>query len=158
VKQDEAISIEQMTVLMEMFERDWKEVNKNTCQTPSQVREVLFPALFGVLAFCGALRGEEVPLMDFESTKEFTMSGLEHPEDAKKHAVIALHGRLKNELGERCHLMPVVNVTSSGLMPTKWIKQMIDWYDQTGVTRGPVFRNGSGMRARQSQFGFSIFS
>jgi hypothetical protein len=115
-------------------------------------------ALFGVLVFCGALRGEEVPLMDFESTKEFTMSGLEHPEDAKKHAVIALHGRFKNELGERCHLMPVVSVTSSGLMPTKWIKRMIDWYDQTGVTRGPVFRNGSGMRARQSQFVYSIFS
>jgi hypothetical protein len=54
--------------------------------------------------------------------------------------------------------MPVVSVTSSGLMPTKWIKRMIDWYDQTGVIRGPVFRNGSGMRARQSQFGYSIFS
>jgi hypothetical protein len=40
------------------------------------VQEVLFPALFSVLAYCGALRGEEVPLMDLEATKEFTASGM----------------------------------------------------------------------------------
>jgi hypothetical protein len=157
-KQDEAISIEQMNALMDLFEKDWQELIRNQRRTPNQTREVLFPALFSVLAFCGALRGEEVPLMDLDATKEFTASGLAHPEDSKKHAVIALHGRFKNELGERCHLMPLVPITNSGLMPAKWIGRMTDWYSELGVTRGPVFRGASGGRARQSQFGFSIWS
>jgi hypothetical protein len=95
VKQDEAISIEQMLALMEMFERDWQKVMADRNRTAGQVREILFPALFSVLAYCGALRGEEVPLMDLEATKEFTASGMEHTEEEKKHGVIALHGRLK---------------------------------------------------------------
>jgi hypothetical protein len=79
------------------------------------------------MAFCGALRGDEVPLMDLEATTEFSESGLEHPEDDKKHAVIALHGRFKNELGEKCHLMPLVRVTNSGLMPAKLITRIFEW-------------------------------
>jgi hypothetical protein len=55
VKQDEAISIEQMVELMEMFERDWEKVTRKSCRMAGEIREVLFPALFSVLAFCGAL-------------------------------------------------------------------------------------------------------
>jgi hypothetical protein len=159
VKQDEAISIEQMLALMDVFERDWEKIMKDKHRTGDQVREVLFPALFSVLAYCGALRGEEVPLMDLEATKEFTGSGLEHPDEAKRHGVIALHGRFKNELGENCHLMPIVQVTDySGLTPVKWMQRMFDWYAEIGISRGPVFRKSDGTRARQSQFGFSILS
>jgi hypothetical protein len=91
--------------------------------------------------------------MDLEATREFTLSGLEHPEPGKRHAVIALHGQLKNELGGRCHLMPLVPKTQSGLMlPARWIERMLAWYAETGVTpRGPVFRTCDGRRARQSQ-------
>jgi hypothetical protein len=96
VKQDEAISIDQMLALMEVFERYWLNLTSNRRKSAGQVRAALFPALFSVLAFCGALRGEEVPLMDLEATKEFTESGLEHPKLEKSHAVIALHGRFKN--------------------------------------------------------------
>jgi hypothetical protein len=39
--------------------------------------------------------------MDLGAIKEFSESGLEHPEEDKKHAVIALQGRFKNELGEK---------------------------------------------------------
>jgi hypothetical protein len=158
VVQDEAISIEQMVALMDVFEEDYKRVMRDINRTPNQVREVLFPALFSMLAFCGALRGEEVPLMDLEATREFTRSGLELAEEKKKHAVIALHGRFKNEIGDKCHLMPLVPVTNSGLMPAKWMNRMLEWYEETGVTRGPVFHNRSGLRARQSQFSYSIWS
>ena len=58
--------------------------------------------------------------------------------------MIALHGRFKIELGENCHLMPVVRVTNSGLKPTQ---RMFDWYGEMGVTWGPVFRNSHGMPA-----------
>lgn len=83
---------------------------------------------------------------------------MELSEEKKRHAVIALHGRFKNEIGDKCHLMPLVPVTDSGLMPAKWIDRMLEWYAETGITRGPVFRNRGGMRARQSQFGDSIWN
>jgi hypothetical protein len=88
----------------------------------------------------------------------FWAKRLENPEDNKKHAVIALHGRFKNELGEKCHLMPLVRVTNSGLMPAKWITRMLEWYTEAGITRGPVFRGKTGMRAQQSLFCYSIWS
>jgi hypothetical protein len=93
---------------------------------------------FLVLAFtvehCEERRREEVPLMDLEVTKEFPESGLEHQEEKKKHAFTALHGRFKDEVGEICHLMPLVRVTDSGLMPVKWMLVcMINWYMQKRV-------------------------
>jgi hypothetical protein len=96
VKQDEAVSIEQMVISMEAFETDWNKIKRDNNHTTGQVCEVLFPALFLVLAFCGGLRGEEVPLMDLEATREFTSSGLHRPDKRKTHGVIALHGRFKN--------------------------------------------------------------
>jgi hypothetical protein len=69
VKQDEAISIEQMLGLMKVFEQDWEKLMRNRNPTHNQIREVLFPALSAIMAFCGALRGEVVPLMDLEATK-----------------------------------------------------------------------------------------
>jgi hypothetical protein len=83
---------------------------------------------------------------------------MEHLEENKKHGAIALHGCFKNEFGEQCHLMPLVPQMDSGLMPVQWIQRMTDWYAETGVTRGPVFRTSNGMRAKQSQFSYYFFS
>jgi hypothetical protein len=55
VVQDEAILIEQMVALMDVFEENYKQGMRDSNWTPNQVREVLFPALFSILAFCGAL-------------------------------------------------------------------------------------------------------
>jgi hypothetical protein len=83
--------------------------------------------------------------------------------------VIPLHGRFKNELGERCRLIPpVVRVTNFGLMATKWMQRMLNWYAETVVTRDSLFRESNDilrvvrkdnrMRARQTEFIFSISS
>jgi hypothetical protein len=78
--------------------------------------------------------------MDLEATREFTRSGLELAEEKKKQAVIALHGRFKNEIGDKCHLMPLVPVTNSGLMPAKWMNQMLEWYmRRLGSHEDPFF-------------------
>jgi hypothetical protein len=148
-KQDEAISVELMGALMDEFEKDWIAVTRDGLATDAEISEVLFPALFAVTAFCGALRGEEVPLMDLAATKEFTEAGMATVMEERRHGVMALHGRFKNEVGEKCHLMPIVEVTDSGLMPVKWMNRMIAWYDSHDVDRGPVFRTRDGKRARQ---------
>jgi hypothetical protein len=56
-KQDEAISVELMGALMEEFEKDWVRVTSGLEKTDAEAAEVLFPALFLLLAYCGALRG-----------------------------------------------------------------------------------------------------
>jgi hypothetical protein len=106
----------------------------------AQAREVLFPPSFLVLTCCGTLGGEEVPLMDSDAMKEFTESGLEHPKEDLKHGVAALHGQFKNELGKKCHLMPMVRETNSGLEPKKWMQRIIDWCAETGTNWGPALQ------------------
>jgi hypothetical protein len=157
-KQDEAISVELMETLIKEFEKDWMKVTRDGLALDGEIEEVLFPALFAVTAFCGALRGEEVPLMDFEATKEFTMAGLATAMEERRHGVIALHGRFKNEVREKCHLMSIVQVTDSGLMPVKWMKRMIEWCDARGVDGGPGFRTWDGKRARQGRYELSILN
>jgi hypothetical protein len=130
MKQDEAISVELMVALMDEFKKDWIAATQDRLATVSELCEVLFPALFAAMAFCGALRGEEVLLMDFGATKEFTGAGLAAEMEERRHGVITLHGRFKNEIGEKCHLMPIVEVTDSRLMPVKWMNRMIAWYDE----------------------------
>jgi hypothetical protein len=130
-------------------------VNRDGLAMDGEVAEVLFPASFAVTVFCGALRGEEVPLMDFgATTKEFTEVDLVTAMEERCLGVIALHGWWfkKNEIREKCHLMPIVQVTDSGLMPIKWMKHMIAWYNTCGIKSGPVFRTWEGKHARQGQF------
>jgi hypothetical protein len=157
-KQDEAISVELMGALMEEFEKDWVRVTSGLERSDAEVAEVLFPALFSVLACCGALQGEEVTLFDFAATKEFAEAGLEAAMVERRHGVMALHGRFKNEVGKKCHLMLVVQEIDSGLKPVLWMQRMIEWYDVRGVDAGPVFRARDGKRARQGQFESSILN
>ena len=70
MKQDEAMSIEQMLALMEMFEDDWQKFVEDKQRTPAQSYKVLLPALFSMMAYFGALHREEVPfMMDLEATR-----------------------------------------------------------------------------------------
>lgn len=75
MKQDKAVSVELVVALMVEFEKDWIKVTRDGKATDREVSEMLFPRLSAVTVFCGALRREEVPLMDFGSTKEFTEVG-----------------------------------------------------------------------------------
>jgi hypothetical protein len=101
-----------------------------------------------VTGFCGALRGEEVPLMDLAVTKYFTEAdGLSITMEERRHGVIGLHRRFKNEVGEKCHLMSVGQVTDLGLMPVKWMNQMIAWYAAHDVDSGQCL--GLGMASGQ---------
>jgi hypothetical protein len=135
VKQDLAISIEQMHALMARFERRWVLASEDLVLQQS----VLFPALFSIIAFCCGLRGEELPLLSLCGIKRHLSRGLNHP--THPHVVIALLGRFKTEISQKYHLMPIVVKTQTGLEPGLWIQRMVEWYDRKGIVRGWVFRN-----------------
>jgi hypothetical protein len=157
VRQDMGISIELMHELMRRYEEKWIQVGPDRARQGS----VLFPALFCVVAFCCALRGEEIPMMSLSGTLAHLVDGRNH---RLQHVVVALVGRFKNETSEQCHLMPLVLVTATGLEPGKWIERMVDWYGEMGITTGWVFRKGEihpqieSQRSRQSDYEFEILS
>jgi hypothetical protein len=150
VKQDLAISIEQMHALMERYESRWVSAGDNR----ELQKGVLFPALFAIVCFCCALRGEEAPLMSLTGTVLHAEEGARHP--TLPHVVVALLGRFKMEVSEKYHLMPLVIRTETGLEPAKWIYRMLQWYDTVGITRGWVFRDKHSDRARASDFEWDI--
>ncbi len=124
VRQDRAISVEQMVALMEEFEKDWIRLEGQEGED-EEIEKVLFGALFSVVAYVVGLQGEEVLLMDLAGSRNhFTRAVRKGPNaegTSLAHVVIALLGRFKGEKGEKYHYMVLVIKTKSGLMPAKWI-------------------------------------
>jgi len=143
VKLDEAISMETMLELMRIFERDLEKTRTGSLEEQA---EVLFPALFVVLGYCAALRGEEVPMMDLKGAKTLFEVGTNHPDKTLRHVVIPLTGRFKNETGEMYHIILVVLETASGLKPGVWMARMLDWFEKQGVSSGWVCRDHDGQQ------------
>jgi hypothetical protein len=149
-KPDMAVSIKVMLALMKRFDDDWLEAGLDR----DEQERVLFPALFSVIAFCAALRGEEVPLMSLGSARTHYKEALEDPDFP--HVIVPLLGRFKRETGERHHFMPLVLETASGLQPKVWMERMLKWYDEANVTTGWVFRAKDGKQAKASKYEYAI--
>lgn len=150
VVQDLSITIEQMHALMARYDTRWSNARGNRALQSG----ALFPALFSLVSFCCALRGEETPLMSLLGTRLYLESGENHPR--LPHVVVPLCGRFKNETSEKYHLMPLVPVTAKGLELLKWIKRMVTWYADIGQERGWVFRDENGEQAKSSYYEWDI--
>jgi hypothetical protein len=78
------------------------------------------------------LRGPEGQLLDLESIHE-------HWERGKgEYTVFGLWGLVKGETEERVHLLPSVNVTSSGIEVRKWVNRALIVSKAVGRERGPM--------------------
>ena len=137
---DLAISIEVMVALMERFDRLWMLAGEDR----TKQEEVLFPALFSIVAYAGGLRGKEIPLMDLFSMIKHFAEGINHPK--YPHVVMSLRGRFKNKIGEMEHLESLATEAESGLKVRVWFERMLVWYEQKVIVRGPVFRDERGKR------------
>ena len=154
VMQDLGVSIELMHKLMDRFDTKWN----NAREDRQRQKAVLFPAVFSIVAFCCALRGEEVPLMRLYETQAHLEEAVNHP--TRPHVIVVLMGRMKNEISENNHIMPIVYTTRSGLEPGKWIERMVKWYAEGGIHSGWVFRSkrNEQEKARASDYEESILS
>lgn len=131
---DRAISINIMVEIFRQLKHEW--------QDPSKIRfEVALEGAYYIIAFCCALRGEEIGKADLAGIrKHFDPSGASDP----PHVVVALLGRFKGETGLGYHLMPLVIQTRSGLEPRKWIGRLLEFYKEKGIFHGPFFRDEAG--------------
>jgi len=150
--QDEAMSMELLLAILELFERDFATAGNNL----DDQAEVIFPAGFCVVGYCAALRGEEIPLMDLLTTVRYFQPCMNHEDPALRHFIVPLIGRFKTETGEKTHLMPLAPVTASGVNAAIWVERILTWYELKGITRGPVFRDEEGEPVRTSDYDFEI--
>ena len=76
------------------------------------------------------------------------------------HVIIVLMGRMKNEISENNHVMPIVLKTRTGLEPGKWVQRMVVWYEMGGIQSGWVFRSrrNEHEKARASDYEETILS
>lgn len=112
VRPDRALSVEILCAIMHLLERDW-------LQSLSDIDRwwLSLEGTFYLVAFCCALRGEEVPLVDLTGVQMHFASSIRH---STPHTIVALLGRFKNETGDsNYHLLPIVSVTQSGLEPRR---------------------------------------
>ncbi len=89
--------------------------------TPEDSRAVLENTVgFMLVAMCGGLRGEEVPLLSLEGMLTFW-------EDTSReddpYLMLTLKGKFKGEVDERWHLVPVSNYTRSMIPLRRWCNE-----------------------------------
>jgi hypothetical protein len=74
--------------------------------------------------------------------------------------MVTLRGKFKGEDNLRWHLVPIVDVTSSGIQVRKWVRRLLFIRCHVdGVEEGPLFVNEAGKQARLSDYnsGFQMF-
>ena len=75
----------------------------------------------------------------------------------QSHVMVTLKGIFKGEKGGRCHMMPLVDVTDSGIEIIKWVGRWFEiMVEDGGITETWVFHNGYGeqMKISNNKKGF----
>lgn len=120
-KKNKAISIDLFLAMLETFKR-------NIMASPQRSWErfrLISGITYSVLTFAGSFRGSETLKLDWSTLlKHLEKGNIKEKEKTKRgrsvlsadaipHIVIPLRGRFKGEKGERCHLIPMTNVTTT---------------------------------------------
>jgi hypothetical protein len=134
VELDRALSVEILVEIMHLLEVEW-----GTTMSVVDRWKLSLEGCFYVISFVCALRGEEVPLTNLAGIREHLV---ERGRNKIPHVIIALLGRFKNEHGDsNYHLLPVVNVTHSGIEVRRWIERGVAMCETVGYKQGPLFRD-----------------
>lgn len=150
VKPDRALALDVLHCIMRFLEKDWEKAR------PEGRFKLAKEASFYLIGFCGALRGEEIPMADLNGLMKHWDTAMSHP--TRPHVPLALMGRFKNEIGEKYHYMPLASTTKSGLQVGLWIGRLLEEYLKLGITSGPLFRSDDGFPIRAGTMEESFFA
>jgi hypothetical protein len=119
IKQDSALSVKLLLTLMENLHTEVQSRNTSL----KRKREIVMLGAALVVGFCGALRGNEIFLVEGSQLCFYQDRGATH---VKPHVIIPMMGRFKGETGERNILRVLVPVTKSGIQVKRWVDWLID--------------------------------
>ena len=105
-------------------------------------RELTMAGGYIVATFGYSLRGNEGFWLDGDRL----VSGLQVGKYAQDipHIVISLLGKFKGEDGDRMHVLPLANVTKSGIRIRKWLERVARIYREEGRSDSPAFCDKEG--------------
>ena len=99
-----------------------------------------------LLGFGAGLRGEEVPLVNLEGLLTFWV---ETRGEEDRYMMITLQGRFKGEVDQRWHIVPICNVTRSGILFRLWMERiMYRWVRLQGRSNSLLFEQKPGKQAK----------
>ena len=105
-------------------------------------RMVLMTAAYLCATFGYSLRGCEGLWMDAWRLRSYIHIGKSDPK--APHVLIALVGRFKAEEGDRMHVLPLANVSRSGIQYRIWLERLAHLLDQEERTNCPAFCDEEG--------------
>jgi hypothetical protein len=144
VRQDWAIPLPVMHVLMKCLDHEWSEAVDRDAR-------ILVASIgaYAIIAFCGSFRGSEVFLVDLHGLRKYLFNQDEPEQD---FVIIPLLGRFKGETGDRYHLTPLASETSSGLKVKEWVKRLVFVRESENKVRGPAFCDAQGNIAQSKVY------
>ena len=140
-RQNEALTVPQLLGILRIGEEDWQE---SRCEKERQeIEEVMS---FVVIAFCVALRGEEVPLTTLDGMASYWKEAEEH---VIPHIMVTLKGKFKAENNLRWHCLPIADGSKSNIPARRWISRQVHRrvLAQKGGTTGMLFARARGGKA-----------
>lgn len=144
--QNKAISIDVVKAMINQFQVSAKLEKPNSWERHEQVMGLAYT----VISFCGAMRGSEglklhwdtlLDLLKRGSSEDSTLIGKRTP-----HIVIPLKGRFKQEKGEKCHLVPLANISKTGIPIRKCIELLVK--SRQDLSGGINFDNEAAFNSR----------
>ena len=93
---------------------------------------------YATLAYVVSLRGSEGLLLDLDGLNRHW------PPRTNQYVKIALLGRVKGETIDRAHLLPCVQITSSGINVRGAIRRLLELKERRGQKDGPAISNEEG--------------
>ena len=141
LKQDKAIAIK---VLLQLIKSFVKEIKLQAADREENLRLVSGLA-YSVISYGASLRGSEGLKLDLKTLIKHFDKGSKLT-DAVPHVVVPLRGRFKGEQGERCHLLPLSNVTKSGIQIRETLRLLIHTRNSLGLANPWAFVNMDGSK------------
>jgi hypothetical protein len=145
VVQDFGLSRGSMQKFQEVVEGEWIQAGVGR----ERKMEIAQLAVFVMVGYARALRGEEIPKLEITGLLKHFAEG---DNTTPKYVMLSLAGRFKQEDGERQHCLPVAAVTESGLRIRDWIRRLLELKVRGGQTRGLLFRRKHRSPAKLADF------
>ena len=132
-KQNKALSLTQMLKLVNMCEG-----RLSLAEEATEVNKWSTFLTYATLSYVLSLRGVEGFMVDVESTYR-----LRNRNDGT-YQTVGLMGRVKGETQDRCHLVPCVPVTGSGIEVKRILLRQLELKRSQGNVSGPVISHVNG--------------
>ena len=125
--------------VLSVCEKEWWDVTTS----PDRKRSVLMLGAYLCVTYGLSLRGNESFWVDANRLCDHILLGKNDVREG--HVNVALLGRFKTEDGDRMHVMPIANVSKSGIRFRMWLERLVVWLRKEGNTTDcPAFCDEEG--------------